>query len=305
MIPLLDRRSVCLLLPYMQGLVSFSSLSSPPEESFLSLGQELPTTIVATAIPNSTTNSNDTISHPSETLFNLEILARFIVTYTPREVLEAIRDSGGKFLYRGEEPNDGVSCYFEKDMTIGKTNHSPIVRVCDPTPDLLFPETYGNDPLALYYFQQLEDFLVSISATSPTTDVIFMAKPSNGHIATSDPSEAGKWGNVVSVWPLLPVENDKEGDAPPQKPARFSYVWPRNQPVFYAADTLKQQYTKNIKQFDSQSLVENEKLREALIEANGREVLFSFSTSSAAFVAIPAELDQPLREELENIGYGL
>ena len=110
MIPLLDRRSACLLLPYMQGLLSFSSLSSPPEESFLSLGQKPPTTVVATANPNDTTNTADS----QETRVGLQIIARLIATYTPREVLEAIRDSGGKFLYRGEEPNDGVSCYLFK-----------------------------------------------------------------------------------------------------------------------------------------------------------------------------------------------
>ena len=164
-------------------------------------------------------------------------------------------------------------------------------------------ETYGNDPLALDYFQQLEDFLVSTSVTSATTDAIFMAKPSNGHIATSDSSEAGKWGSVVSVWPLLPVENGKE-DSQPAKPARFSYVWCRNQPVFYAPGTLEKLDVKNHKQFDFQSLVKNQMLREALEETNGREVLFSFSTT-AAFVAIPIELDQLLRNELENIGYGL
>ena len=252
---------------------------------------------MATTNPNDTTKSADS----QEISLSSEIIARLIAPYTPREVLEAIRDSGGKFLYRGEEPNDGVSCYFEKEINIGKTSPSHLVRVCDPTPDLLLSETYGNDPLALDYFQQLEDFLVSTSVTSATTDAIFMAKPSNGHIATSDSSEAGKW-SVVSVWPLLPVGNGKE-DAKP-KTARFSYVWCRNQPIFYAPATLQKPDVKNHKQFDFQSLVKNQMLREALEETNGREVLFSFSTT-AAFAAIPIELDQLLRNELEIIGYGL
>lgn len=307
MIPLLDRRSAILLLPYTQGLLSFSALSSPSEQSFLPLGPTVPTANAATAISKANTNASDDASSLPIKPPDLEVFARFIATYTPREILEAVRDSGGKFLYRGEEPNDGVSCFFEKQIITSKTKSAGLLRVCDPPPDLLLPETYDNDPFALDYFQQLEAFLgsTSVSEALPATSVLSIAKPSNGHIATSDPSEAGKWGNVVSIWPLLPVarrRNDNGGAQ--QQSAIFSYVWPRNQPVFYAPDTLKLQSNKNRKQIDFEYLVQNERLQDALEAADGREVMFSFSTS-AAFVTVPIDLDQLLREELETIGYGL
>ena len=60
-------------------------------------------------------------------------------------------------------------------------------------------------------------------------------------------------------------------------------------------------------------MVINEKLEDALTAKGGREVLFAFApsstalaaTSSAAFLAIPTELDVVLRDELERIDYGL
>ena len=60
-------------------------------------------------------------------------------------------------------------------------------------------------------------------------------------------------------------------------------------------------------------LVVNEKLQDALTAKGGREVLFAFApssttiaaTASAAFLAIPGELDVALRDELERIDYGL
>lgn len=272
MIPLCDRRSACFLA---QNLL-LSSLNSE--------------TLVLPRFGERITSS--------ATITTSE-LAQFVVTHTPRTVLEAVKDSGGKFLYRGEEARD--SCYQEQVVVESTTSStSLLVRICNPPPDLLMAETYDYDPVALDYFQRLE--------TSLTQQFAIIAKPSIGHIATSDPQEAGNWGNVVSIWPLelqSNYSNNKNNFNPQAQPPqqRFSFVWPADRSVFYANET------KNNTQNDATALVANARLRTVLEAKEGREVLFASFTngrqSSAVFLAIPAELDNALREELERIGYGL
>jgi hypothetical protein len=296
-------------------------------------------------------------------------LAGFIVTNTPKEFLWAVKKSGGKFLYRGEEPSNstaatslllvrvipdqrkhGKSKSNSNDRNDDTGDDDPrffLVRTCNPAPDLLLPETYGYDLLALQYFEELEIFLSSSSAVPsvaasartartarttttttsiPKTNTIEMpiAKPSNGHIATSDALEAGKWGKIVSVWPLLPSTTTENNNNKNNKNrAIFSYVWPRNRSVFYESgnknisdnsNSNSRNDSTNTKTIRNNSLmVINEKLEDALTAKGGREVLFAFApsstalaaTSSAAFLAIPTELDVVLRDELERIDYGL
>lgn len=270
MIPLCDRRSACLLAQSL--LLSSSSLQLPPSAPL-----DLPRLDESAA--KSTTNTAE--------------LAQFVAAHTPRAVLEAVRDSGGKFLYRGEESK--ASCYQEQAISATLSFSNPlVVRTCDPPPDVLLAKTYGYDDLALKYFQNLE---ASLKDSFPV-----VAKPSSGHIATSDPSEAAKWGSVVSVWPLepqLPNTNNSQ-----YQRNSFSYVWPRSRSVFYDEK-------RNILKDDVNALVTNRRLKDALEAKGGREVLFAcFTTTrkqqaSAAFLTIPAELDSALREELERIEYGL
>ena len=91
--------------------------------------------------------------------------------YCPTEFREAVRQSGGHFLYRGE--------------AIGE---SPTILA--PEPDLLISSTY-DDSKALEYFQCLEKQLANVDA-----------RPSKGHIGTADRADAEPWGTPVSVWPL-------------------------------------------------------------------------------------------------------
>jgi len=121
-----------------------------------------------------------------DVIVNPSSVENFICNYTPHAFRVAVAETK-TFLYRGE--ND---------------IYQPIVL--SPEPDLLFPETYDNDD-ALEYFKCLERRL------NPRID----ARPSLGHVATSDKSEAEQWGQSVSIWPL--------GDF-------FSYVWPRDSKVF-------------------------------------------------------------------------
>lgn len=104
---------------------------------------------------------------------NLSLLEAtdLICEATPTRFRQAVRDSGNRFLYRGE------------DVTT--------ISVLHPEPDLLVEGTYGKKSDALSYFQKLETILIQRPA-----------RPSQGHIGTPRPQDAAAWGNVVSIWPL-------------------------------------------------------------------------------------------------------
>lgn len=123
-------------------------------------------------------------------------LAQFLSRSTPIAFRQAVRKSGGRFLYRGADNNPA----------------GPIQRVTlqDPEPDLLLPGTY-DDPAALTYFECLEHRLMTGDATT-------VALPSNGHVGTSDVAGAEQWGPVVSVWPL--------GE-------KLFYVWQHDRETFF------------------------------------------------------------------------
>ena len=117
-----------------------------------------------------------------------------------------------------------------------------------------------------------------------------LAKPSNGHIGTSDIAEAGKWGPVVSVWPVV---DGRCG-------VSLSYAWPEDRSVFWEGGARGNDSDNN------DEVVVDRGLATALAARNGREVLFATPPrASAAFLAVPAGLDGELRADLERIRYGL
>lgn len=227
--------------------------------------------------------------------------------FTPSSFRKGVQKSGGRFLYRGEGISTTSSNYYKiSKLKRGLTktgNTAWLERTCpwilNPEPDLLHPDTYG-DPEALAYFECLESRLTSQPAravdAAPTS---LMAKPSTGHIATTNANFAGQWGNVVSVWPL--------GDY-------LSYVWPQDRIEFFPPD-------KGTTTCQNDKLVVDRNLVEALrLE---REVLFSnwfqhpksatggVSSSPglpillSAFLTVPLECDAELRKALDIANYGL
>ena len=191
--------------------------------------------------------------------------ADLICSYTPSTFRQAIQLSR-HFLYRG--------------------GSSQAIVVEHPGPDLLTEGTY-DDPKALEYFTALEERLGN-----------FPARPSTAHVATSDPVDAGKWGNVVSVWPLG---------------TEWSFVWPQERSTFFAS---------NINNAVDDTLVLDKNLVEALKQP--REVMFAStfphgtmglkklplsknisSLWTSAFVAIPMEEEDVLRRKLQERNYGL
>ena len=262
-----------------------------------------------------------------------------ICSCTPTEFRDTVKRSGGRFLYRGAEDNPNKyddrqstvtsqkiqqrlrsikSSSRNNDSTQSQTQTEILSYVQNPEPDLLLPETYNNNPLALSYFQCLEQRLSQSSPPSSTSTStsgnninnnkdknIDVARPSNGHIGTSDSKEAGRWGgDVVSIWPL--------GDT-------ISYVWPQDRQTFCDVDlattstiistkTRKEQLSPTTTVCQDDRLVINQRLVDALVLP--REVLFTTTTgwrenTPAPFLAIPMEYDTILRNELNKVNYGL
>jgi hypothetical protein len=234
---LLSRRSVVSLLSGSTwGLTSRSPSPLPSPSPPWGEIRPMTTTAVATPLPPPLPSTA-----PRQ-------LAEYICHWTPSSFRQAIRDTDGQpFLYRGAESNQEevnhivgsshshshshTGIISRNETTTTTTTTTEWIRPEEPLPDLLILETHGYDQRALEYFEGLEQRLISKRVQLTTNNIInnnnnnsaspffFMAMPSNGHIATSDPHEASKWGTmVVSVWPVG---------------SQWSYVWPRNRSVFY------------------------------------------------------------------------
>jgi hypothetical protein len=228
---------------------------------------------------------------------NEDILVDWICRFTPIGFRSAVQEAG-RFLYRGAT---------EPILQQEQQAAQPGDFLQQPAPDLLLPETYYNDPMALAYFQCLEKRLNSQRS-------YISAKPSTGHIATSNPDEAGKWGPVVSVWPL--------GE-------HWSYVWPRDRETFY--ESVDQDATSKLCRTDQlmmdRGLVEAlQKRREVLFATTGllepstpkkfasttlSRIPMKSSLSSllvaapSSFLAVSQDQDERLRNKLARRNYGL
>jgi len=224
-----------------------------------------------------------------------------ICKYTPTAFRAGVRRSGGSFLYRGGGLTLGnADTKYNLEFPPVLAKKKLLQKLCawtqNPTPDLLSLETY-NDPMALNYFECLERrlSLPTTSSQTPKTSLLSyslkIAKPSNGHIGTSDPQQAGQWGDVVSVWPL--------GNS-------LSYVWPRDRTVFFPYPNTAQNSSRVC---NEDSLVINNHLANAL-EGKNREIMFTSCfndapSSVSAFLAFPIDYDSIIRTELEHVQYGL
>jgi hypothetical protein len=180
----------------------------------------------------------------------VEDVVKFIATSSPRAFREAVAQQG-TFLYRGEPETNAMAG-----------------QVCSPEPDLLLERTY-NDVKALEYFQCLEEYLASQQV---------IAKPSTGHIGTSNKRNAQEWGNVVSVWPLG---------------TDLSYVYPKRRREFFSSS--------NSFCRDEEFCI-NQNLERAL-QASWYGSTMNVPTSS--FLAVPQKYDKRLEGLLESINYGL
>ena len=167
--------------------------------------------------------------------------------HCPADFLDAVRESG-RLLYRGE-----VALKAPK-------------LLCPPFD--LFDENTYNEKNAVIFFHCLEHSFASWG---------YKARPSLGHIGTSDLSEASKWGEAVSVWPLSDGE--------------WSYVWPRNESTFDPSGMCCRR---------RESFVNDRDIGVAL--SSGKEVLFccNFRGNPGQFLAFPSTWDSYLLKEVAS-----
>lgn len=232
--------------------------------------------------------SNNIIDIVSSSSPAQQLCSNLICNYTPLAFRTAVAATE-KFLYRGE--GDDIA--------------QPTILA--PPPDLLLPGTYV-DPAALYYFQCLEQRLIEDNTN--TNDTYNgrprrinrnnnCARPSLGHIATSDRKEASQWGQAVTIWPM--------GES-------LSFVYPLKRKVFfpYASTTTTTATTKECRSEDE--LAMNHDLAFALEQ--GHEVMFASEFTArgqtlpkmipggrsvkSAFLVVPAEFEDSLLELIKT-----
>jgi len=105
---------------------------------------------------------------------SLDQTAATLAASCDRRFLHAVIASDYRLMYRGIPPKDA---------------RRPAI-LSEPS-DLLSPLTYGSAEAAAY-FRGLE---ATAMADAPI-------RPSNGHLATTNPEAAAAWGRAASVWPL-------------------------------------------------------------------------------------------------------
>lgn len=111
---------------------------------------------------------------------SIEEVAQFIRRNCNSSYLQSVRSSGYNFMYRGECIN-----------LPSQIKNIPAFNMNVPF-DLLDSDTYQSTEAASF-FRRLDNRL---------TDQGSNVKPSNGHLATTCPKEAAKWGTAVSIWPI-------------------------------------------------------------------------------------------------------
>lgn len=127
-----------------------------------------------------------------QTLPNIKTTAEFIEKHCTK-ILKASKRTG-RLLYRGRDSAKS-SIKDQSSLVISESS------------DLLLPATYSS-VIAAQYFIALDEYISKhpragleyFQDNDQSTRTV--AKPSNGHIATSIIEEAGKWGSVYSCWPI-------------------------------------------------------------------------------------------------------
>jgi len=167
-----------------------------------------------------------------------------------RRFLHAIIASDYSFLYYGVD---------------GTKDRKSSIRSEKFNADLLSLDTYGTKE-AVDYFQSVESILEKE-----------IVKPSNGHLMTTSPKDAAKWGTAASIWPINGAH----------------YAWFQDGGLFYPRDNAK-----NIVRGDL--IVDGKDCgRESLEDAlrtDGCEIMVTADN----FLVVPASLDEALRDALKG-----
>ena len=202
----------------------------------------------AESIPPSQVPTEANIIQPLE---SVREAVDFIGTSCNKRFLYSVVASDYNFLYHGLDPQEATE---------------PSIMVSKPC-DLLNPETYDSEEAAAYFAQL--DQRMARKLKSPV-------RPSNGHLATTCPKTAGKWGVAASIWPIGEDE--------------VHFAWYADGGLFYPRpEGASQDIIVDGRDCGKMSL------EDALVGDNW-EVLFQ----TDKFVSIPLKFEDELRKELKR-----
>ncbi len=200
-----------------------------------------------------------------------KVLTQYIRNHCNHYFVSSVIDSGCNFIYRGLSPKQSNAMLQTKNIN----NGIPVIKVTDEPFDLLDPETYQSKNAAKY-FQHLEEEMIARGMN---------IKPSNGHLATTCPKEASRWGDAASIWPL--GERNVE------------FAWLENGGVFWPIPEGGNEQSV----MPSSSIISSVddgrqgfKLETAL-KGDAWEIMFR---ADDGFLAVPVDLDAALKQNLHS-----
>ena len=255
----------------------------------------------------------------------------WIDRYCDRIFLHAVIASDYHFLYRGISTATATTTTttLATDIVLVDAPHAattPARQLSLPSPlptmqhdmtDLLQVETYGRD--GLEFFQKIEQVLLEPES--------MMVRPSVGHLGTTIPIDAARWGEyAASIWPAS-LSSSSLGHRPAHPDPAVagtpnSYAWFCDGGLFYdptpnppgnppppsirngrrrTNDEIRQSMV--VVSGDRGSYprhyhrsCRNDNLVDALLDKNGCEIMFT----AGPYLAVPSIYDQLLRHHLRQ-----
>jgi len=202
-------------------------------------------------------------------LKSTKLLAQYIRNHCNRHFLSSVINSGYKFLYRGLSPYQSDVMLQSNSINSG----TAVIKITGEPCDLLDSETYQSDDAAKY-FQSLEEQMKARGLN---------IRPSNGHLATTCPKEASRWGDAASIWPL----GERNVD----------FAWLENGGVFWPIPEGRNEQVVVTSSFSMNGFDNGRqgyKLDDAL-KGDAWEIMFR---ADNGFLAVPAGLDAELKQNL-------
>lgn len=188
-----------------------------------------------------------------------DVIASYVCKHCNTDFLSSVTRSKYKFLYRGLSPDESEAGMSSNDLAAIIIHSEPF--------DLLDPRTY-NSTDSFTYFETLEHDMNAMEMP---------LKPSNSHIATTNPKDASLWGKAASIWPL-----GEKG---------VEFAWIEDGGLFWPGRTGRSVITSITK-------VAGEGKYSGIssaLQVDSSEIMFR---ADNGFIAVPVELDPELRSYL-------
>ena len=189
-----------------------------------------------------------------------DVIASYICKYCNTDFLSSVTRSKYKFLYRGLSPD-------ESEAVMTSSNDLAAIIIHSEPFDLLDPRTY-NSTDSVTYFETLEHDMNAMAMP---------LKPSNSHIATTNPKDASLWGKAASIWPL-----GEKG---------VEFAWIEDGGLFWPGRMGRSVIT-SITKVAGEGKYSG---KSSALQVDSREIMFR---ADNGFIAVPVELDPELRSYL-------